>query len=134
MTLVTIAVFFLLRIPFYAVNKSLREVAQSAYRRIDYLGALTLTTSVTTFIIALTLATSTSEDAYTWSDPLVLGLLAISVVFFILLLCVEQWFASEPILPLRLMAQPTPALIALNNLLLMMQTFATVGGRLDDVR
>jgi len=124
--IVTIAVFFLLRIPFYAMNKSLREVAQGAYHRIDYLGSLTLTTSVTSFIIALTLATSTSEGSYSWSDPLVWGLLLVAAVFLGLLICVEQWFAKEPILPLRLLLQPTPALIALNNLLLMMQTFATV--------
>ncbi|CAD6587830.1 MAG: hypothetical protein TREMPRED_004864 [Tremellales sp. Tagirdzhanova-0007] len=110
LVIVTIAVFFLLRIPLYAVSKTLRQVAEGAYRRIDYLGSFTLTISVTSFILALTLATSTSEDAYSWSDPLVWGLVITSGVFLVLLLCVEKW---------------TPALIGLNNLLLMIQVFST---------
>ena len=88
LTIVTVAVFFLLRIPFYAVNKSFRQVVEGAYRRIDYLGSLTLTTSVTSFIVALTLATSTSEDSYSWSHPLVWGLLLTSGGFLVLLLFV----------------------------------------------
>lgn len=69
---------------------------------IDYLGAVLVVLTATTFLLALTLGGS----RYPWDSPRILGLLGVSAVSLAIFLWVESR-AAEPILPLRLFSIPT---------------------------
>jgi EmrB/QacA subfamily drug resistance transporter len=73
--------------------------AQSSFQRhaIDYLGAGLLAVS----LAALILVTDLGGDAYSFSSPLIIGLMIVAVVGLIFFIVVERR-AEEPILPLRL--------------------------------
>ena len=43
-----------------------------------------------------------------WSHPFILTILPLSLIFFILFLVVEGRYATEPILPLKLLTSRTP--------------------------
>ncbi|WP_322489865.1 MDR family MFS transporter [Chloroflexus sp.] len=75
---------------------------------IDYAGAVMLLITVVPFLLALTL----DKTDYPWASPLVLGLLAISIVGLIFFILIEQR-AESPILPLHLFRIPTFTLTAL---------------------
>lgn len=64
---------------------------------IDYLGAATIVASVTSIL----LYTAWASDAYGWTDPLSLALLAAGIALAALFVWIESR-ASEPILPLHL--------------------------------
>jgi hypothetical protein len=73
--------------------------AQTARARhsIDYAGAALLAVVLTT----ITLVTDLGGSSYPWSSPIVLGLIATSVIGLALFLLVERR-AAEPVVPLRL--------------------------------
>lgn len=73
--------------------------SQSSFSRhaIDYLGAGLLAAS----LAALILVTDLGGDAYSFSSPLMIGLIVVAVVGLIAFIVVERR-AKEPILPLRL--------------------------------
>jgi EmrB/QacA subfamily drug resistance transporter len=73
--------------------------AQSSFARhaIDYLGAGLLALSLASIV----LVTDLGGTEYSWSSPLMIGLIVISVVSLIAFILVERR-ASEPVLPLRL--------------------------------
>lgn len=72
---------------------------------IDYLGSATLLLTVVPLLLGLTL----DKTIYAWGSPLVLGLLATSVVGLILFIMVERRAAS-PIIPFTLFRNPTYSL------------------------
>ncbi|WRT69883.1 uncharacterized protein IL334_006874 [Kwoniella shivajii] len=88
--------------------------------RIDWLGFFVLLISITTLMISCSL--------YTYSlpgkNPLVLPLFIAFLTSLPLLYLVERKWASEPIIPINLIEQPTPALILLSTILLSMNVFA----------
>ncbi|KAF8586896.1 vacuolar amino acid permease [Ramaria rubella] len=81
-------------------------------RRIDWLGSLTLVSAVGSLLLGVSL--KTAEDI-PWSDPLVWGLLVMSVISTVLFVLVEARWSSEPVLPMRLLMQRTPMAVALVN-------------------
>ncbi|WVO12917.1 hypothetical protein L204_100525 [Cryptococcus depauperatus] len=97
------------------------------FRRIDFLGCLLLAGWLGSALIAISLKTnSTSTNAYKWSDPLLLTLLTSSAVLFVLFLFVELRWAVEPVMPFELLVSRTPVAVAINNLVLSVQHFATL--------
>jgi EmrB/QacA subfamily drug resistance transporter len=73
--------------------------AQDRYQQhpIDYLGAVLLAAS----LVAIVLVTDLGGDAYSFSSPLMIGLMVVSVVGLIAFIFVERR-SEEPLLPLRL--------------------------------
>jgi EmrB/QacA subfamily drug resistance transporter len=65
--------------------------------KIDYLGAGTLAASVSSLILMLTWG----GTQYAWTSPTIIALGTIALVFFVLLLIIEQR-AAEPVIPLKL--------------------------------
>jgi len=65
--------------------------------KIDYLGAILLSVSLT----ALVLATTLGGRSYPWGDPIILGLIAAAIAAMVAFVIVEQK-AAEPILPMSL--------------------------------
>jgi EmrB/QacA subfamily drug resistance transporter len=76
---------------------ALPSQATRARHSIDYAGAALLAVVLT----SITLVTDLGGSSYPWSSPIVLGLIATSVVGLVLFLLVEMR-AAEPVLPLRL--------------------------------
>ncbi|HEX4111259.1 MAG TPA: MDR family MFS transporter [Stellaceae bacterium] len=66
-------------------------------RRIDYLGAILLTTATTLLLLALSLG----GNAYGWNSPEIIGF-AVATVVTAVLFVVRERLAPEPILPLHL--------------------------------
>jgi MFS family permease len=81
-------------------------------RKIDFLGALLLAATLAVMIVAFSWAGST----YPWASGQILGLLAISVVLWIILIRVERK-AEEPILAPEVMTNRTFLTVAFSGLL-----------------
>ncbi|ORY31766.1 major facilitator superfamily domain-containing protein [Naematelia encephala] len=104
-----------------------RQTAREKLSRIDFLGCFLLAGFVGSSLFAVSLKTnSTSADACKWSDPVISGLFAASVVLFVIFVLVEAYYATEPVLPLELLTQRTPISVAINNLSLVMMVYGTM--------
>jgi hypothetical protein len=96
-----------------------------ALRRIDFPGAILLAGWLSTFLIAITLKTSsTVSPPYKWSNPTILSLLIATVVVFVIFMIVELRLAKQPIMPFELLHRRTPIAVALNNFIMSVYTFA----------
>ncbi|CAD6571805.1 MAG: hypothetical protein TREMPRED_000370 [Tremellales sp. Tagirdzhanova-0007] len=104
-----------------------QSTLRSALGRIDYLGSLTLTLAVASLLVPIsikTASTKASGEDYRWSDPIVWGLLAASVVMTTIFVLVEGFYAPEPILPLQLLTRRTPIAVALSSLIMVINIFS----------
>lgn len=70
--------------------------------RIDYLGSLTLVLAISTLLLGVSLKTS---EELAWKDPKVVALLVASPILTTLFVCVERYWASEPVLPISMLQQ-----------------------------
>ena len=71
----------------------------SKLRRIDFLGAILLATSIFAFLYLLNLLSKN----LTFTDPIIIGLFVLWIGSCFLWVLVEAKFAAEPIFPLRLL-------------------------------
>jgi len=90
-------------------------------RRIDFLGSLTLVGAVGCLLLGFSLK---STEELQWSNPLIIGLLAASVVWGFFFVLAEKYWAPYPVMPLRLITQRTPLAVSISNLLLSMSAFS----------
>lgn len=100
-----------------------KQPIRDRLRRIDYLGSLTLVTTVGSLLLGISLK-STEELA--WSHPLICGLLTCSAISAACFILVEKYWAPFPVMPLRLISSRTPLAVSLNNLLSSMSAFSMV--------
>lgn len=99
----------------------------SKLAQIDYLGTLLLGTSVGSLLLGVSLKTAATHSdgtEFRWSDPLIATLLATFAVSLLLFLAVEEWWASQPVLPLSLMSRRTPFFVGFANLTMAMAVFS----------
>ncbi len=89
--------------------------------KIDYAGAITLLVAVVPLLLALTL--DKAQNA--WTSPLILGLLALSVVGLVLFFVAESR-ASSPILPLHLFRNRTFAITSMTSVVIGITLFAAI--------
>ena len=108
-----------IQLPDHIQNQSLSE----KLHRIDFLGSLTLVGAVGCLLLGFSLK---STEEMPWSNPLIIGLLAASVIFGSCFVLVEKCWAPYPVMPLRLMTQRTPLAVSISNLLLSMSAFSMV--------
>ncbi|KAF8914097.1 vacuolar amino acid permease [Gymnopilus junonius] len=90
-------------------------------RRIDYLGSLTLVGTVGCLLLGFSLK---STEEMSWSNPIITGLLASSVIFGVLFVLAEKYWAPFPVMPLHLITQRTPLAVSVSNLLTSMSAFS----------
>ncbi|GAA5806895.1 hypothetical protein MFLAVUS_000243 [Mucor flavus] len=90
------------------------------FKAIDYLGAITVVTTVICFL----LATSMGGNSRPWSDPLVYGLLITSVICGILFCYIEANIALNPLMPWPIISSRTPLACSLTNFFVIMCSFA----------
>jgi EmrB/QacA subfamily drug resistance transporter len=91
---------------------SLHENIERKKHKIDYLGSITLTVSMTSLLLALL----SGGSEYAWVSPQILGLFAIAVVFLIWFLINERR-VEEPMIPLDLFKLPVIAVSVLVSFL-----------------
>ncbi|KZW03875.1 MFS general substrate transporter [Exidia glandulosa HHB12029] len=89
--------------------------------RIDYLGALTLMITVASLLLGVSLKT---DEDLAWSNPIVVGLLVTAVLGGAAFAFVEARVAREPILPMSLLLQRTPAAVGLSNFFVSIHAFS----------
>ncbi|KAG8955707.1 hypothetical protein FRC04_007698 [Tulasnella sp. 424] len=117
---------FLVQVPFLVASMILVSIfvnvhlptqnhtAREKPARIDYFGSTTLVIGVGSLLVAITLKTA---EGFSWENPWVWGLFALSAIFLPGFVYVEGWIAKEPIMPLRLLKQRTPFAVAVTNFL-----------------
>jgi len=84
------------------ISAVFRSTTEQVHRQIDYLGAAVLTAGLSSIV----LFTSLGGTSYSWGSPLILALIAASIVLLTLFPLVEA-HAAEPILPLALFRNRT---------------------------
>ncbi|KAL9000701.1 MAG: hypothetical protein Q9169_000737 [Polycauliona sp. 2 TL-2023] len=113
-------VAFLIQVPltvisgvliFFTVHIPKQPSDQSAWKRIDYRGALTLIGT----LVLLLLGINSGGNIVPWTSPLVLVSLPLSAVFLIIFIYIEANSASEPIIPVRLLIDRTVLSACLTN-------------------
>lgn len=108
-----------IQLPYEVQNQRLSD----RLRRIDVLGSITLVATVSCLLLGFSIKTA---EELPWSHPLIYGLLSGSLVFLVLFIIVEKYWAPYPVMPLRLMTQRTPLAVSVSNLLTSMTAFSMV--------
>jgi EmrB/QacA subfamily drug resistance transporter len=98
---------FLINLPlgvvaFIVLGIALKGKSTRVVRKIDYLGFILLSATLSSFV----LATSLGGTTYAWASPQIIGLIAFAVVTLIVFIWVELR-ADEPVLPLGLFRNNT---------------------------
>lgn len=95
---------------FFTLPKAVTN-SKATWKRIDFLGAFTLITT----LILLLLALNSGGNIVPWTHPLVLISLPSSLLFFAIFIYVEKYYAAEPIIPLHLMLDRTVFAACMTN-------------------
>ncbi|EOD52517.1 putative mfs multidrug protein [Neofusicoccum parvum UCRNP2] len=106
-------VYFTIKIP-------VKEKNMSRIRRVDFLGSITLVTS----LVLLLLALNSGGNLVPWTHPLVLVSLPLFAAFLLAFIFVEDRVAKEPIIPVRLLLHRTVWSACLTNWFTTMSVFA----------
>lgn len=109
-----IIVFFTINIPIIDTG------VKSKFKRIDFLGAISL---FSTLILGL-LALSSGGNLVPWTHPLVLVSAPLSLLSFVVFIITELKFAAEPIIPIPLLWDRSVAGACLTNSFMSMARFA----------
>lgn len=105
---------FLINIPVglvaaFFVAKGLRETVSTEKKSIDWAGACTLVLAMLSLLFAPVLI---DVAGYTWSSPIVIGLLVLSAILIVLFVRIESK-AKEPIIPLALFRNRSVVVLSL---------------------
>lgn len=120
---------FLIQIPFiivsgilvfFTVKIPVKEKSVSRIKRVDFLGALTLVSS----LVLLLLGLNSGGNIVPWTHPLVVIALPLSLVSLLFFIYVEDRIAKEPIIPVRLLLHGTVACACLTNWFMTMCIFS----------
>ena len=98
-------------IVWFTIHIPVKKTSKAAWRRIDYPGAITLMAA----LILLLLGLNSGGNNVPWNHPLVLVSLPLSAVFLAVFIYIESSYASEPIIPVKLMLNRTVFAACLAN-------------------
>ncbi|KAL8699204.1 MAG: hypothetical protein Q9201_006132 [Fulgogasparrea decipioides] len=96
---------------FFTVHIPIKQSDQSIWKRIDFLGAVTLILT----LVLLLLGINSGGNIVPWTHPLVLISLPFSAVSLLAFIYVEANHASEPVIPVRLLLDRTVLSACLTN-------------------
>lgn len=99
-----ILVYFTVKIP-------IKESDQGVWKRIDFLGAFSLVTT----LVLLLLGINSGGNTVPWTHPLVLVSLPLSAVSLLVFIYTEAHYAAEPVIPVRLLLDRTVLSACLTN-------------------
>lgn len=97
------------------------QSAREKLARIDYLGAFTLMITVASLLLGVSLKT---DEDLAWGNPIVVSLLVTAACGGTAFIFVETRVAREPILPMSLLLQRTPAAVGLSNFFVSVHGFS----------
>ena len=104
----------------YNHSTALSRPKTSRLKRVDFLGSLLLFGT----LVLLLLGLNSGGNIVSWHHPLVLTSLPLSAILFIAFIAVEEKFAPEPIIPVRLILNQTVASAFLTNWFFLMVAYA----------
>lgn len=93
---------------------------RSKLKRVDFLGSSLLVAT----LVLLLLGLNSGGNVVSWSHPLVLTSLPLSAVLLIAFVVIEEKFAREPVMPVRLILNRTVACACLTNWFFLMIAYA----------
>jgi hypothetical protein len=102
------------------VEKPKISEGASRIKRVDFLGCFLLTVTLVVFLMGL----NSGVNIVPWTHPLVLTALPLSAIFFCALVIVEEKFAREPVVPVRLILNRTVAGACFTSWFFMMIAYA----------
>ncbi len=108
-----IIVFFTVRIP-------VKHSEKAAIKRVDFLGAATLITT----LVLLLLGLNSGGNIVPWNHPLIYSTLSLSFISLMLFIYAENNIASEPVIPVKLLLDRTVLSACLTNWFITMSVFA----------
>lgn len=94
----------------------------SAVKRVDFLGAATLMTTLVLFLVGL----NSGGNVVPWSHPLVYTTFPLSILSLLLFIYVESSRASEPVIPVKLLLNRTVLSACLANWFLSMSVLSLI--------
>jgi hypothetical protein len=100
-----------------------KESLRNKLRRIDIFGSLTLVFAVGSLLLGFSLK---GTEELPWNSPIIVSLISSSVVFWVLFVLVEKYWAPYPVMPMRLITKRTPLAVCLSNFFTAMVAFSTV--------
>ncbi|KAK2736741.1 hypothetical protein FQN55_001503 [Onygenales sp. PD_40] len=122
---------FLIQVPFIFVSTILviwkvdipvKVTDMSRVKRIDFLGAGTLIITLVLLLVGL----SCGGNQVPWNHPLIWTTLPLSGVSLVLFIYIEDKVAKEPVIPVRLLLDPTVLSSCLTNWFATMAVFAVL--------
>ena len=108
-----IMVFFTVKIP-------VKHSSKSALKRIDFLGAAALITTLVLLLVGL----NSGGNVVPWNHPMIYTTLSLSFISLLLFIYIESNRASEPIIPVKLLLNRTVLAACLTNWFLTMCVFS----------
>lgn len=96
---------------YITVDVPIKETDTSKIRRVDFLGAASLSAT----LVLLLLGLNSGGNIVPWTHPLVLTTLPLSGVSLLVFIWIEDRVASEPVIPVRLLLNQTVAAACLTN-------------------
>lgn len=105
---------------FFTVKIPVKHSSKSALKRIDFLGAAALITTLVLLLVGL----NSGGNVVPWKHPLIYTTLSLSVVFLLLFIYIESNHATEPVIPVKLLLNRTVLAACLTNWSLTMCVFS----------
>ncbi|CAF9909721.1 MAG: hypothetical protein ALECFALPRED_005981 [Alectoria fallacina] len=109
-------------IVFFTVKIPVKHSSKSAFKRIDFLGAAALITTLVLLLVGL----NSGGNVVPWNHPLIYTTLPLSFLSLFLFIYIESKHASEPIIPVKLLLNRTVLAACLTNWFLTMCAFSLV--------
>ena len=122
---------FLIQVPFvvlstivvyFTVNIPVKTTEKSAWKRIDYLGSFALVITLVTLLLGL----NSGGNLVPWTHPLVLTTLPLSGAMLIGFIYIENNYAAEPVIPVKLLLNRTVLAACFTNWFVTMATFGVL--------
>ncbi|KAI9712469.1 MAG: hypothetical protein M1812_006884 [Candelaria pacifica] len=105
---------------YFTVDVPVKETSKPSLKRVDFLGAITLVTTLVLLLVAI----NSGGNQVPWTHPLVLTTLPLSALSLGIFIYIEEKVASEPIIPVRLLLNRTVASACLTNWFTTMSLYA----------
>ncbi|KAL9132550.1 MAG: hypothetical protein Q9175_006276 [Cornicularia normoerica] len=120
---------FLIQVPFTVVSGTMvfftvkipvKHSSKSALKRIDFLGAAALITTLVLLLVGL----NSGGNVVPWNHPLIYTTLPLSFISLLLFIYIESNHATEPVIPVKLLLNRTVLAACLTNWFLTMCVFS----------
>ena len=107
---------------YFFINIPVKQVEKSPWKRIDFLGSISLITT----LVLLLLGLNSGGNLVPWSHPLVLTTLPLSALSLAVFIYIESNIATEPVIPVKLLLNRTVLSACLTNWFLTMCVFSVL--------